>query len=76
MTETAGHSRPTTLLRVHAWLIVTAVVVTIGSASAVALTRPSDYVATAQVSVAPERAEERHSDRRWPPNARSPCPER
>ena len=56
MTETAGHSRPTTLLRVHAWLIVTAVVVTIGSASAVALTMPSDYVAMAQVSVAPERA--------------------
>jgi Mrp family chromosome partitioning ATPase len=56
MTETTRHSRPATLLRVHAWLIVTAVAVTIGSASAVALTRPSSYVATAQVSVAPEQA--------------------
>jgi Mrp family chromosome partitioning ATPase len=56
MTATTGHFRPTTLLRAHAWLIVTAVVVTIGSASAVAMTRPIDYVAMAQVSVAPERA--------------------
>jgi Mrp family chromosome partitioning ATPase/capsular polysaccharide biosynthesis protein len=41
---------------VHAWLLVTATVVTLGSAAAFALTRPSGYVATAQVVLGPELA--------------------
>jgi Mrp family chromosome partitioning ATPase len=56
MSGIARHPRPAGLLRTHAWLIVVAVAVTIGSAYAVALSRPSNYVATAQVSLGPEQA--------------------
>ena len=56
MTAIPRRPRSAGLLRVHAWLIVTAIVVTVGAASAFALTRPTSYVATSQVSVAPEQA--------------------
>lgn len=56
MTAIRRRPRHAGLLRIHAWLILTAVVITVGSATAVVLTRPSSYVATAQVSVGPEQA--------------------
>lgn len=53
MTAMPQRPRPAGLLRVHAWLIVTAVVVTLASATAFALSRTTNYVATAQVSLDP-----------------------
>ena len=56
MRTTTHRPRRKGLLRVHALLVVTAAVVTVGSAAAFALTRPESYVATAQVALGPELA--------------------
>ena len=55
MTATTARPRARRgLLRVHAWVIVAAVLVTIASAWGMLQARSADYVATAQVSVGPE----------------------
>jgi succinoglycan biosynthesis transport protein ExoP len=56
VTDYSARPRPRGLLRTHAWLIVLAMVVTLGGACVVAFTRPVSYVATAQVAVGPELA--------------------
>lgn len=56
MTAYASPSDRKGLLRIYTWPIVLATLVTLGTACVVALTRPTTYVATAQVVVGPELA--------------------
>lgn len=55
MTAKARRSGARSRLVVNAWLVLLAISVTLGSAAAFALSRPKEYVATAQVAVGPER---------------------
>lgn len=55
MTAIRRRSGPASLLRVHAWLILIALAATVGSATVFALTRPTTYVATSQVTLDPQQ---------------------